>query len=201
MHYATKLALATLLLLNSAWTLAAPSAQELVQQTSERMITAIKAERDVINENPARLYALVDEIILPHFDFERMSSWVLGKHWRGATPEQKTQFTQEFRTLLVRTYATAMGEYSDQKIAYLPVQAASDATDVTVRTEIEQPGGPSIPISYNLFLNDGNWKVQDVVIDNTSLVANYRSSFSSEIKRDGLDALISKLAARNQQKA
>jgi phospholipid transport system substrate-binding protein len=201
MHYATKIVTAALLLLNSAWVLAAPSAQELVQQTSDRMITAIKAERDIIKENPERLFALVEEIILPHFDFERMSSWVLGKHWRSATAEQKTQFTQEFRTLLVRTYATAMGEYSDQNITYLPVKAAPDATDVTVKTEIEQPGGPAIPITYNLFLKDGNWKVQDVVIDNTSLVANYRSSFSSEIKRDGLDALISKLAARNQQKA
>ncbi|MEO5573813.1 MAG: ABC transporter substrate-binding protein [Gammaproteobacteria bacterium] len=200
MHYSTKIIAAALLLFNSAWVLAAPSAQELVQQTADRMIAAIKSERAVINENPEHLYALVDEIILPHFDFERMSSWVLGKHWRAATPEQRTHFTQEFRTLLVRTYATAMGEYSDQKITYPPMKAAPDATEVTVRSEIEQPGGPSIPINYNLFLKNGNWKVQDVVIDNTSLVANYRSSFSSEIRRDGLDALIDKLAARNQQK-
>ncbi len=206
MHYAMKVTAIALILLNGAWfnsvpAMDNPSAQELVQQTSERMITAINAEHDTIKQNPERLYALVEEIVLPHFDFRRMSSWVLGKHWRGATEEQKEQFTREFRTLLVRTYATAMSEYSGQKIAYLPVKAAPDATEVTVRTEIEQPGSPSIPISYNLFLKEGTWKVQDVVIDNTSLVANYRSSFSSEVKRDGLDALISKLAARNQHKA
>lgn len=205
MHYAMKITAIALILLNGVWVssvpaMANPSAQELVQQTSERMISAINAEHDAIKQNPERLYALVEEIILPHFDFERMSSWVLGKHWRGASAEQREQFTREFRTLLVRTYATAMAEYSGQKITFLPVKASPDASEVTVRTEIEQPGSTPIPINYDLFLKDGVWKVQDMVIDNTSLVANYRSSFSSDIRRDGLDALISKLTARNQHK-
>lgn len=172
---------------------------ELVQQTAERMLSALETNKDVIANDPTRIYALVDEIAVPHFDFERMSSWVLGKHWRTASPEQRALFTEQFRALLIRTYATAMAEYSGQKINYLPFKADPAATEVTVKTEIEQPGGPSIPINYSLFQNNGEWKVYDVIIDNTSLVANYRSSFASEIRNGGLDALIAKLAARTQQ--
>ena len=200
MHSALKAIVATLFFLNSTWALANTSAQDLVKDTSDQMISAIEAEHDTINEKPEHLYALVEKIVLPHFDFERMSGRVLGKYWRSASDQQKMQFTQEFRTLLIRTYATAMAEYSGQKISYLPLKDVPDATEVTVRTEVEQPGGSPIPISYNLYQKNGDWKVQDVIIDNTSLVANYRSSFASEISRDGLDALISKLAARNQQK-
>lgn len=202
MKLVTKFLISAAVFLQFGFVLAGPPPQELVQDTSDRMVSAIEAQHDAIQNDPQVLYSLVEEIILPNFDFERMSSWVLGKHWRSATDQQKMQFTQEFRTLLIRTYATAMGEYSGQKIKYLPVKGSAEADEVDVRTEIEQPGGPSIPITYNLFQNQtGDWKVQDVVIDNTSLVANYRSSFSSQIKRDGLDALIDKLAERNQQKA
>lgn len=180
-------------------TWASMPADELVRETSERMLTALKSEHDTIKANPAKLYALTEEIILPHFDFERISSWVLGKYWREATPEQKSRFTQEFRNLLVRTYATAMLEYSGQEIKYLPFKADAAANTVTVRTEVVQPGGPAIPISYSLFVKEGEWKVYDVVVENTSLVANYRSSFANEIRQSGLDALIEKLASRSQQ--
>jgi phospholipid transport system substrate-binding protein len=201
MKLMTKTLLALLLTIFSAWSWASMPADELVRETSERMLTALKNEHDAIKANPAKLYALTEEIILPHFDFERISSWVLGKYWREATPEQKNRFTQEFRNLLVRTYATAMLEYSDQEIKYLPFKADTGATTVTVRTEVVQPGGPAIPINYSLFVKEGEWKVYDVVVENTSLVANYRSSFANEIRQSGLDALIEKLASRNQQKS
>ena len=192
---------ALLLALGSIGASASMPADELVHETSERMLTALKKEHDAIKGNPAKLYALTEEIILPHFDFERISSWVLGKYWREATPEQKTRFTQEFRNLLVRTYATAMLEYSGQQIKYLPFKAESAATTVTVRTEVVQAGGPAIPINYSLFEKAGEWKVYDVVVENTSLVANYRSSFANEIRQSGLDTLIEKLASRSQQSA
>lgn len=175
------------------------SAQDMVRQTSDRMIAALKAEREAIKADPKRLYPLVEEIVLPHFDFERMSGWVLGKHWRTASDAQKTRFVQEFRALLVRTYATAMAEYRDQEIVYLPFKAESGADDVTVRSEIKNPGGPSIPVSYSAYLKNNEWKVYDVNIDGVSMVTNYRSTFSNEIRQAGLDALIDKLATRNQQ--
>lgn len=175
-------------------------ALEMVQQTSERMIAALKADREAIKADPTRLYPLVEDIVLPHFDFERMSSWVLGKHWRTATDTQKKHFVQEFRMLLVRTYATAMAEYRDQEIVYLPLKAEPGADDVNVRSEVRMPGGPPIPVNYSLYLKNGEWKVYDVIIDGVSLVANYRTTFSNDIKQGGLDALIDRLATRNQQK-
>ncbi len=200
MRYAPRILATLLLLLNSAWAMAdASSAQDLVQQTSEQMVSALKAEQGTIKSNPARVYALVDQIVLPHFDFQRMSSLVLGKYWRTATPEQQAQFTQEFRNLLVRTYATAMTEYSGQQINYLPLKAAPDATDVTVKTEILQPGGPPVQVNYSLYQKDADWKVYDVVIENTSLVTNYRGSFADQIRHTGLDDLIAQLAARSKR--
>ncbi|MBI3345136.1 MAG: ABC transporter substrate-binding protein [Gammaproteobacteria bacterium] len=203
MKLITKTLLALVLTLFSVpgQTWASMPADELVRETSERMLTALKNEHDALKANPAKLYALTEEIILPHFDFERISSWVLGKYWREATPEQKNRFTQEFRNLLVRTYATAMLEYSGQEIKYLPFKADAGANTVTVRTEVVQPGGPAIPINYSLFVKEGEWKVYDVVVENTSLVASYRSSFANEIRQSGLDALIEKLASRSNQQS
>lgn len=175
-------------------------AQQLVMDTTTRMLRVLKAEREVIREHPGRIYALVNDVILPHFDFSRMSRWVLGKHWRSASEGQQERFVAEFRTLLVRTYATALLEYSDQQVEYLPVKAAPREGEITVRTQIRQPGGFPIPINYQMYRDDaGTWKVFDVVIDGISLVANYRTAFSGQIGRDGLDRLIALLAERNQE--
>ena len=178
---------------------AAPSAQELVQSVSEQTLAKIKAEKDIIKANPDRIYDLVNEYVLPHFDFERMSRWVLGKYWRQADARQQSAFVQEFRTLLVRTYATSLSDYSDQSIEYLPFRDDETAEEVTVRSEVAQPGGFPIPINYNLHKRNGDWKVFDVTIDGISLIANYRTTFAREIRTDGIDALIKKLADRNEQ--
>lgn len=178
---------------------AAPPPQDLVKQTADRMLAKLKEERAVIRKDPGRIYELVSDIVLPHFDFERMSAWVLGKHWRTATPDQKKRFTEEFRNLLVRTYATSLTEYTDRKINYLPLRGDPNATDVTVRTEVEQPGAAAIPIDYSLTLKNNEWLVYDVAIDSVSLVTNYRSTFANEIRQGGLDKLIGKLAERNRQ--
>ncbi len=178
-----------------------PEPQRLVQDTSEKMITVLQAEHAVIEAQPERLYELVADIVLPHFDFERMARWVLGKYWRQATPEQQQQFTMEFRTLLVRTYGTALFDYNDQTINYLPVHMADDTDKVNVRTEVLQPAGPAIPITYSLYLNEGAWKVYDVAVDGVSLVTNYRSSFAATINRSSIGALIDDLVARNKSVA
>jgi phospholipid transport system substrate-binding protein len=199
---------AAFFLLSSGGALANPEvALELVKDTTNRVLEIVRAEPDLFTNDTARAYALAEEIVLPHFDFERMSSWVLGKHWRTATAEQQTQFTEEFRNLLIRTYTTALREYSpedlkeklDREITYLPLNAAPDATDVTVKTQIERPGGLPIAVNYSLHEKDSKWKVYDVTFEGISLVTNYRNSFDNQIKREGLDALISKLAARSQE--
>jgi phospholipid transport system substrate-binding protein len=171
--------------------------ETLVRQTSDRMLVVLKEQHDLIQAEPERLYGLVDDIVLPHFDFERMARWVLGKHWKRASPDQQQRFVNEFRTLLVRTYGTALLEYRDQQIKFLPLRMTAGSEDVTVRTEVAQSGGVPIPISYSMFHREDGWKVYDVTIDGISLVSNYRSSFSSEIKDQGMDKLIQRLVERN----
>ncbi len=179
--------------------LAIQSPQTLVQETSEKMLAKLKAEKELLKQEPGRIYELVNEIVIPHFDFEYMSQLVLGKYWRRASADQRHEFTEQFRTLLVRTYAKSLNEYSDQVINFLPFREVSGGGDVTVRTEVDQPGGFPIPIDYRLHQKGGAWKVFDVIIDGVSLVTNYRSSFSKEIRRGGIDTLIAKLAERNKE--
>jgi phospholipid transport system substrate-binding protein len=172
----------------------------LVQESTDKMLTAIKAERAEIDRDNARLFALVEDIVLPHFDFQRMSKLVLAKYWNRASDDQRRRFIDEFRFLLVRTYATAMLEYTDQKIVYLPFRAQPGDTDVVVQTEVEQVGGFPIPIDYKFALDNGAWKVYEVSIDGVGLVINYRSSFATEIRgKEGLEGLINKLKVRNDQ--
>lgn len=172
----------------------------LVKSTSERMIKALHEDKARIDKEPKYLYELVDKIVLPHFDFLRMSKLVLGKYWRQASVDQQERFVEEFRTLLVRTYATSMREYADQPIEYLPLRMDPGATDVTVKTEVEQLSGFPVPIDYRLYLNDGAWKVFEVSIDGVNLVVNYRSSFATEIRKvGGVEGLIKQLHERNQQ--
>jgi len=177
------------------------TANNLIQVTAKRMLSQIEEDRSQINSNPRHVYDLVNEILIPHIDFERMSRWVLGKHWRRANNEEKQEFVSEFRKLIIRTYSTALLEYSGQEIHFLPVRDQSDPNRASVRTEIRPDSGPMIPISYDLYRNDtGNWKVYDVAIDGISLIANYRSSFSSQIRRSGsLSRVINQMKSRSQQ--
>ncbi len=168
----------------------------LVKQTTDIIMQKIQSEQALMESDPERLFSLVDEIVLPHFDFEKMSKWVLGKHWRKAEQAQRQQFVHEFRQLLVRTYAKALLGNAGQTVDYLPLRAKADAVDVTVNTEIPQEGGFPIPINYKMYQSDGEWKVYDVNIDGISLVTNYRTSFSSEIRKSGIDGLLAKLSAR-----
>lgn len=176
-------------------------ARALVRDTSAEVQKILQQRHAELERKPGLIYGVVEEYILPHFDFERMSQLVLGKNWRAATAEERGQFVEEFRLLLVRTYATAMLKYSDQKISFLPARGKAREGEAVVQTEVEQAGGPPIPIDYSLYLKGDAWKVYDVKIDSVSLVVNYRGTFASEIRGGGLAALIQKLHERNQQAA
>jgi len=173
------------------------TADRIISQTTNRMLEALKQEHNIITQHPHRVHELANQIIMPHVDFQRMSSWVLGKHWRRATAEQKQQFPVQFRSLILRTYTTALSEYTDETISYLPLRATDNATDVTVRTIIQRSAGPAIPVAYRMHQTQQGWKVYDISIDGISLVNNYRRSFSSEIRRNGLNELINKLVVKN----
>jgi len=166
----------------------------LVKQTTDKIIEEIKKQKSAIEADNSVLHKLVNAIVLPHFDFRKMSSWVLGLNWRKASDSQKQRFTDEFSRLLVRTYSRALYDNVDQKIDIQPVRGKPKDDDVTVHTEVEQKGGFPIPIDYKMHFKNGEWKVYDVVIDDISLVANYRTSFNQKIKTSGIDSLIASIA-------
>lgn len=174
-------------------------ALKLVRDTTVLIKKRIKEDDEQIKTNQEHMYDLVNELVLPHFDFEKMSAWVLGKNWRDANKEQKKRFTEEFSRLLVRTYSRAIYDNIDQTINFLPIRGTPADDKVTIRTEIPQEAGFPIPIDYKMYKKDSDWKVYDVVIDAISLVSNYRSSFNQEIKKSGIDSLIASLADRNKK--
>lgn len=178
---------------------AAEAPDELVKRTAEDVLTIIKTDKDIQAGNQEKLFALTEEKILPNFNFDKISRLVLGKNWTKATPDQKTAFQSEFKSLLLRTYATALSKYKNQTIEYGPLRMADGATTATVKTSIIQPAGQPIAVNYTLEKQvDATWKVYDIVIEGVSLVTNYRSQFAQEIRQNGLDSLIKKLADKNK---
>ncbi|AGA91462.1 ABC-type transport system involved in resistance to organic solvents, auxiliary component [Thioflavicoccus mobilis 8321] len=177
---------------------AAPStsATALAKETSEQMLQVLEERRDEIERRPQLIYQLVDKIVLPHFDFERITRTAVGRYWREASTAQRRALTEGFREVLVRTYARALLSYSGETIHYLPERKLADDR-VTVSTEVRNPGGATIRIDYRLYATDGTWKVYDVIVDNVSLVANYRGTFANIIRSSGIDGLIDRLGEMN----
>lgn len=171
----------------------------LVKKTAEDVLAVVKQDKDIQAGNQSKIFALAEEKILPNFNFDRVSRLVLGKAWGKASAEQKKAFQEEFRSLLLRTYATALSKYRNQTIEYKPFRAQASDTDVTVKTQILQPGGQPVAVDYSLEKTGESWKVYDITIEGVSLVTNYRGQFSNEIRQGGLDGLIQKLAAKNQE--
>lgn len=172
-----------------------------VRQTADITIEQLRLHRTELNRDPSGIYRLVERYVLPRFDFETISRFVLGKYWREATPEEQKAFIEQFRNLMVRTYAHALLSYSEQQIRYLPLRTDDDPRKATVSTSVGKAGAPDIPIDYKVFKEDsGDWKVYDVVIDGVSLVANYRTSFSGEIRRIGIGGLIKWMEQHNLEK-
>ena len=178
---------------------AATVPEDLIRETSDKVIDEIKTNRENYRENPESIYELVDTVVLPHFDFSAMTDLALGNYRDQVSAEQRPTIVNEFRNLLVRTYSSALLEYTDQELTYLPMKGSVDDGEVLVRTEIAQAGGFPIPIDYRLRNGADGWKVFDISVDEVSLVTNYRSSFARAIKKDGVDGLIKTLQERNTQ--
>lgn len=196
--YLVQAALFAGLYIGSANASADIAADELVKQTADEVLAIVKNDKDIQAGNQQKIFALAEEKIMPNFDFDRVCRMVLGKNWKSATPEQQAVFQKEFRSLLLRTYATALGKYKDQVIEYKPLRAEPGAKNVSVKTQILQPGGQPIAVDYSLVKVENGWKVYDIVIESVSLVTNYRSQFSSEIRQNGIDSLNKKLADKNK---
>ncbi|EGV30986.1 toluene tolerance family protein [Thiorhodococcus drewsii AZ1] len=174
-------------------------ASALVKRTADRMLTTLEARRGEAERNPSLIYGMIESIAAPHFDFERITQGAVGQYWRQATPAQQRQLVDGFKQVLVRTYARSLLSYSGQEIRYLPAKPGSRPNRVTVPTEVREAGAAPIPVDYRMFDNGSGWKVYDVVINNASLVGNYRSSFANEIRQNGIDGLIAKLDEMNRK--
>ena len=166
----------------------------LARTTTQEVLTILKQDKELQNGNLTKVYQLVEAKVLPNFDFNRMTQLALGKHWPRATAKQKQSLVNEFRNLLVRTYSGSLTAFTNQTVEFKPLTMKPDDTDVTVRSEIRQPGGQPIPINYSMYKTAFGWKVYDVTIDGVSLVTNYRASFSNTIRQSGIDGLIKAMA-------
>ena len=179
--------------------LAQPMAPDaLVKSVTDEVLDIIRKDKDIKAGSTRRAIELVEQKVLPHFNFTRMTALAVGKDWRQATPEQQKVLTEEFRDLLVRTYSNALIAYKNESVDYRPFKMQPGETDVTVRTQIHQAGARQpITLDYSLEKNGSAWKVYDVVVAGVSLVTNYRSSFATEIRNGGIDGLIKTLKAKN----
>ena len=171
--------------------------EEVVKTATDRVVERLEGNPG-LSKDPDRLYAMVYDVVLPHFDFERIAGRVLGKYWRRASNDQKRHFVAEFQTLLVKTYAIALASYNYEAIVYRPPRTRSE-TEISIRTEISGDGGSGIPITYELHLVDGSWKVYDIVVDGVSLSLTYRNDFRSLVRQQGIEALIARLVAHNHE--
>ncbi len=182
--------------INNAMAAIAPD--ELVKKTADEVLSAVKSDKDIQSGDQKKIFALAEEKILPYFNFDRVSRMVLGKYWREANTAQKAAFQREFRSLLLRTYASALSKYRNQTIEFKPLRMRPNDSTVTVETEILQPGGQPIGVDYALEKSGDSWKVYDIAIEGVSLVTNYRGQFGNEIRQSGIDGLIEKLKEKNK---
>src|SRR5437868_513643 len=171
---------------------------QLVKNATVEVVELITKDREIQQGDRAKLIELIDAKVLPHFNFSAMTALALGHSWNKATPEQKKRLTDEFRTLLVRTYASALAAYSEQKLDFRPLRAKPTDTDVTVQVRVLQPGAQPVPIDYSMEKTASGWKVYDVMVGGVSLVANYRTEFSTVVRDSGVDGLIRTLQAKNR---
>jgi phospholipid transport system substrate-binding protein len=195
-HVVAVLAAAVLAFAPSAQAQEAPDA--LVKRVSQEAIDLIKSDPKLQAGDPARVREVIESRLLKHFDFTRMTALAMGRNWRQANPEQQKRLTDEFRTLLVRTYSNALTQYRDEKIEVKPFRSEANAEDVIVRTEVVRAGKPPVQIDYGMTKTAEGWKAYDVVVGGVSLVTNYRDEFNEQVKAGGVDGLIKTLAEKNR---
>jgi phospholipid transport system substrate-binding protein len=192
---------AIMAILLAAFAPATPAADvapdQLVRDVTGEVLEILRTDKDIASGDHKKLNALVEQKVLPHFNFTRMTQIAVGRDWRTASPAQQQQLTDEFRALLVRTYSSALTNYRDQTVEVKPLRLAAGDTDVQVRSLLRQPGQKPLDVDYWLRKEPGSWKVYDIVVAGVSLVVNYRETFGQEIRAGGIDGLIKSLQAKN----
>ena len=193
---------------------AAPKSENLgpvvmLQAATHRLLVQMEQEREKIKKDGSKLFDLANKVLLQHFDISAMSRWVLGKHWKGASSEQRQQFTQEFQTLVIRFYVSALFddpklldeiiEMGDRIITYEPLTWDEKTKKVVVKSTFSVPSGLEIPVNFKVYHSKkGAWLIYDVSVDGISLITNYRNSFGAEISKDGLTTMLERLVNKNR---
>lgn len=178
-------------------------AQELAPDVQVKNITMevigiLKQDKDIQAGNSRKIAQLVETRILPHFNFARMTQIAVAVNWRRATPEQQKALTEEFKTLLVRTYSNALSLYRDQTIEFKPLRMRPDDVEVTVKSDIRQTGAQPVTLDYEMAKTPSGWKVFDVKVSGVSLITNYREDFAAQARESGIDGLIKMLVSKNR---
>jgi phospholipid transport system substrate-binding protein len=173
------------------------SPDALVRSTTEEVLSVIRETPD-----RATLRKVAEQKVLPYFDFEEMTRLAVGRPWRDATPEQRKQLEDGFRSLLVNTYTGALSRAAaDKTVEVKPLQAGANAKEVTVRSFVKGGGAQPLEIDYRMVNGPQGWKVVDVVVENVSLVTTYRSTFAQAVQQGGIDGLIKSLEEKNRRVA
>ena len=193
-RFATALILAAVAL--PAFAQEAPDA--LVKRTSGEVLQVVRTDPKVAAGDKQRIREVIETMLLPNFDFDKMTALAMGRNWNKATPEQQKALVEQFRTLLVRTYSGALSQYKDQSIDFKPMRADPAATEVVVRSEVVRPGQAAVQIDYGMTKTAAGWKAYDVIVGGVSLVTNYRDEFNEQIKSGGVDGLIKTLSDKNK---
>ena len=170
----------------------------LVKNVTMEVVDLIAKDKDIQAGSRAKLIELIEGKVLPHFNFSAMTALAMGQSWNKSTPEQKKRLVDEFRILLVRTYASALAAFSGQKFDFRPLRAKPTDTDVTVNVRVIQPGSQPVGIDYSMEKTSSGWKVYDVMVGGVSLVANYRTEFTNVVRNSGVDGLIKNLQTKNR---
>lgn len=167
--------------------------QELMEQVSQELLSDLEGNREALRKDPARLRAVVEKRVLPHFDSDYAARLVLGKHWRTATDTQRKRFIDAFYSSLMANYGDALLEFTGDRVHFLPFKGDPNANSATVRTEVKRDDGTPVPVNWSLRRTPEGWKAWDVTIEGISYVKNFRTDFGAEIDQKGLDAVIQRL--------
>lgn len=170
---------------------------ELVKKVTDEVLEAVKSDKALAAGDKQKALKLAEEKILPHVDFEEATRLAVGRAWRTASPQQKKQLVDAFRSMLVRTYSNAITAYQGQTMKVMPLHMKAGETDVTVRNQFLKPGGQPVQLDYQMHKTDGGWKIYDIVVEGVSLVLTYRSEFAAVVKQQGIDGLIRRMAEKS----
>ena len=174
--------------------IAAPPPDEVVKKATEDLQAAIATRQAEFKADRGKFYAVVDEMVAPHFDLPYITQLILARHGRSASPEQKQRFQAAFKNMLIRSYANALLEYgASVKTEWKPVHMADDAKTVTVHSRVIRPNGPPVPLGFAMRQSGDQWKVYDITIESVSLITGFRAQVASAIKNSSLDDVIARL--------